>query len=259
MLLLEDWGSGMEIDRRRLLVGTACAALIGAVEGRGVSLIRVDYDVSGKNGWHPLTRSLLERAQRIGRGRCAPDRAMVERTIRQFADASGWTKPLVIKWMDTPSDAHNHLRRSGLDALLEMGSASFWRRVQPPAPRDVETFDRAFEVLMLANELLGVEGHDWTLMAPKLLAKSRASSANLSDEEVFRIRAVCSQIGWLETSIAEVAAQAVANVELLLSVGVSESFLAIDHQLRIFESYEHGLLATWETTDALICVPSIQI
>jgi hypothetical protein len=161
--------------------------------------------------------------------------------------------------MDTPGDAFDHLSGFGLDRLLELGSASFWRRVQPPAPGDVEAFDRAVEILMLANELLAVGERDRALMAPKLLAKSRAMSASLSDREVFRVRAVCSQIGWLETSMADVAAQTVAHVELLLSSGVPEGSMAIDHQLKIFECYEYGLLATWEMSDALMCVPRFLI
>ena len=244
----------MDIDRRRILVGAVCTALTGAVGGRGVSPSLVEPDVSGTEGWHPLTRSLLERARRIGQGRYAPDRAMVERTIRQFADASGWTKPLVIKWTATPTDAFDHLSRFDLDALLDMGTASFWRRDLPPVSPDEETFERVFEVRMIANELLGVDEHDRTLMAPKLRAKSRAMAANLSDEEVFRVRAVSSQIGWLETSIADTAAQAVSNVEALLGMGESECSVAIDNQLKVFRSYEHGLMATWETPDVLICV-----
>jgi hypothetical protein len=249
----------VKVDRRQLLVGAACSALAGAVRGRGVSPSLVEPDVSGTEGWHPLTRSLLERARRTGQGRSAPDRAKVERTIRQLADASGWTKPLVIKWMDTPADAFDHLSRFGLDALLDMGTASFWRRAQPSASPDEERFERAFEARMTANELLGVEEHYRILMAPKLLAKSKAMSANSSDEEVFRVRAVSSQIGWLETSLAEAAAQGISNVEALLGIGESEHSVAIDNQMKVFESYEHGLTATWETPDALICVPRIQI
>ena len=107
---------------------------------------------------------------------------------------------------------------------------------------------------MLANEILGVDEHDRILTAPKLLAKSRAMSANSSDVEVFRVRAISAQIGWLENSMADAVAQAVSNVELLLSTGVPEGSMPMDHQLRIFESYERGLMATWETLDALICV-----
>ena len=112
---------------------------------------------------------------------------------------------------------------------------------------------------MVASSLLRVDDHDRMLMAPKLLAKSQARSANLSDDDVFRVRAVSAQIGWLETSMVDAAAQAVANVELLLSTGASEGSVAIDNQLEVFEAYEHGLMATWETPDALICVPRIQI
>ena len=58
--------------------------------------------------------------------------------------------------------------------------------------------------------------------------------------------------------MADVAAEAVSNIQLLLSAGTSESSVAIDHQLKVFE-YEHGLRATWDTTDALICVPRLAI
>jgi hypothetical protein len=51
-----------------------------------------------------------------------------------------------------------------------------------------------------------------------------------------------------------IADRAVSDIELLLSAGASESSVEIDNQLRIFVSYERGFLATWETTDALICV-----
>jgi hypothetical protein len=161
--------------------------------------------------------------------------------------------------MDTPTDAFDHLSRFGLDALLDMGTASFWRRVQPPLPRDEETFNRTFEARMMANELLGVDERDRTLLAPKLLAKSVATSANLPNGEVFRVRAVSAQIGWLETSLAETAAQAISNVEALLGMGESERSMAIDSQLMAFEMHEHGLMATWETPDALICVPRLRV
>jgi hypothetical protein len=110
--------------------------------------------------------------------------------------------------MDTPADAFHHLSRLGLDALLDMGTARFWPRAQPPISRDVGQFDSAFEVPMMANELLGVEEQDQMLMAPKLRAKFGAVSASSSGEEVFRVRAISSLIGWIETSMADVAAQA---------------------------------------------------
>ncbi len=250
----------MEINRRRLL-DNATAAVATAMVGRGVNVFGIGSALAGPDTstscrWHPLTRSLLERARRIDRGCGAPDRYQVEQTIRQFADASGYVKPPVIKWMNTPTDAFDHLCQFGLNALLEMGTARFWRRARPPISDDDETFDRAFEARMTANELLGVDEHGRLLMAPKLRAKSHAVSA---DGEIFRVRAVSAQIGWLETSMADVAAEAVSNVELLLSTGAPERSVAIDHQLKIFESYERGLLATWETPDALICVQRIKV
>ena len=243
----------MVIDRRQAMIGSAGVAPAG-VFGAVVASPDTSPRIPGTDEWHPLTRSLLERACKIGRCDNARDRAMVERTVRQFADSSGYVGRPVIKWMDTPSDAFDRLSRFGLDALLEMGTARFWRRFQPPVSHDAETFDRALEVRMLANELLGVDDQDRLLMAPKLRAKSLAMSAVTSDGEVFRVRAVSSQIGWLETSMADAAAESVSNVELLLSTEASEGSVAIDHQLRVFESHERGLLATWETPAELICV-----
>lgn len=245
----------MDINRRQVLIGVAGAALAGSLGGALAGPSPLPPDIPDADRWHPLTHSLLERARGTNLRRMAPDRAVVERTIRQIADASGYAEPLVIKWMESPTDAFDHLSRLGLDALLDMGSARFWRRFQPPTSSDVETFDRAFDVRMVANELLGVDEHDRLLMAPKLGAKAQAISASASDEEVFRVRAVSSQIGWLETSLADAAAQAVSKVELLQGAGGSERSVAIDHQLKVFESHEQGLLATWETADAPICVP----
>jgi hypothetical protein len=102
-------------------------------------------------------------------------------------------------------------------------------------------------------ELVRSEEHDSALMAPKLISKARAMAENASAEAVFKVRAVAAQIGWLETCIPVVAAQAVTDIELHLSAGSSEE--AIHHQLNVFEAYELGLLAMWEMPDAVICVP----
>ena len=107
---------------------------------------------------------------------------------------------------------------------------------------------------MEADRLIGVREAERMLMAPKLLAKTRAQSSNLSESEVFRVRALSAQIGWLETSMVAEAARAISSVKLLLSTG-SESLVAIDLQLRVFAANEHGLLATWETPDSHICMP----
>jgi hypothetical protein len=249
----------MNIDRRRILIGASALVAEGIIGLGATAPVRASS--TGDTiacRFHPLTRSLLDRAHRIGRDGDAPDKAKVEQTIRRFAKASGYQEPLVMKWMDTPTDAHDHLSRFGLDALLlDMETKSFWQRAQHPASPDEETFDRAFEAWMMANELLRIDEQDRTLTAPKLLAKSQAISTNAADEEVFRVRAVSSQIGWLETSMADAAAEAIANVELLLGVEASEGSVSIGHQLKVFEAHENGLLATWETPDALICVPEI--
>jgi len=244
----------VNIDRRQILIGSAGVALAGVFGVVPTDTAIRPPGILDCAQWHPLTRSLLERARTIGRCRTALDRAMVEQTIWQFADSSGCVGQPVIKWMDTPSDAFDYLSRFGLDALLDMGTARLWRRFRPQVPSDVKAFEHAFEVRMLASELLGVGEQDRALMAPKLRAKSALMSASTSDDEVFRVRAVWSQIGWLETSMADAAAEAVSNVELLLGAGMSEASVAIDHQLMVFEAYERGLLATWETPAELICV-----
>jgi hypothetical protein len=49
------------------------------------------------------------------------------------------------------------------------------------------------------------------------------------------------------------AVDALCNVESLLASGFSERSMPIYHQLLVFEAYEQGLLATWETSDAMVC------
>jgi hypothetical protein len=103
------------------------------------------------------------------------------------------------------------------------------------------------------SDIIRASEYDGVLMAPKLLSKARVMAENASAEAVFKVRAVAAQIGWLETCMPVVAAQAVTDVELFLSSGASEK--SIHHQLRVFEAYELGLLATWETRDAVLCIP----
>ena len=70
-------------------------------------------------------------------------------------------------------------------------------------------------------------------MAPKLLSKARVMAENASADAVFKVRAVVLDIGWLEICIPVVAAQAVADIELLLSFGVPEE--SIQRELRVLE------------------------
>ena len=92
-------------------------------------------------------------------------------------------------------------------------------------------------------------------MVPKLFVKRQAMVGNASVEAVFEIRAVAAQVGWLETCLPVAAAQAIVNVERFLSSGFTERDEPVQQQLRVFEAYELGLLATWETPTAIICVP----
>jgi hypothetical protein len=89
-------------------------------------------------------------------------------------------------------------------------------------------------------------------MAPKLVAKQNPSANPVA---AFEVRVFAAQIGWLETSIPDATVEALCRVEVLLSQGLSEAFEPVHHQLRIIEAFQHGLLATWETPDEMVCVP----
>ncbi len=244
----------MEIDRRGLLRATAGLALTG-LPGPSEANTRTDVDAfPAAQSWHPLTRSLLDRARRASLADRRADTSLVERVIRNTARARGCANPPVIKWLADPSGAFDHLSQYGLDALLRMGTASLWHCAGPSVSSDDRSLDLSFILGGLVAGIVGVEAHDRALMAPKLLAKSAAMVGNASVEAVFEVRAVAAQIGWLETSMPVAAARAVADVELLLSSGFSEHDEPIHHQLRAFEAYELGLLATWETPTDIICV-----
>ena len=241
----------MDIDRRRFLSTTACLALTG-VAG---PLVADADEIPVAPPWHPLTRSLLDRARHANSADGPADTARIERIVRDTAVSQGCANPPVIKWLADSSDAFDHLSRYELDALLQMDTASLWRRARPPSPFDEDSLDRSLVLGGLVADIVGVEHHDRALMVPKLLAKSKVTAENASVEASFEVRAVAAQIGWLETCVPVAAAEAVANVELLLSSGLSELDELIHHQLRMFEAYELGLLATWETPAAIICVP----
>jgi hypothetical protein len=228
----------MDIDRRRLLSAAAGLALTGL------------FGPADARGWHPLTRSLLDRAHRAGSAPGPADTARIERVILDLADASGRADRPVIKWLPDPFAAHDLLSSHGLDELLRMGTAGMWRRRASPGPFDDRSLDSSFILRGVIADIVGVEGHDRALMAPKLHAKSRAIAENASAELVFQVRAIAAQIGWLETCLPVAAAQAVADIELFLSAGFAESDKQNYHQLKVFEAYELGLLATWETPDA---------
>jgi hypothetical protein len=69
------------------------------------------------------------------------------------------------------------------------------------------------------------------------------------------VRAACFEIGWLETSLPAVATESVCAIEALLVSGARPDSDAVQDRVRVFEAYELGLLATWETPAELVCVP----
>jgi hypothetical protein len=235
----------MDIDRRKLLAGSARLALtelVRPVSARGVSLDTAE--LSGAFQWHPFIRLLLDRARRA---HGPADKTGIERIIREVDTVKTNTNPLVIKWLADPSCAFEYLSGLGLDRLLEMDGTSLWSRAGRQRPTDDRTLKswRRVPHEVLAD-IFNVEEHDRALMAPKLIAKSPATTGNASAEAVFKVRAIAAQIGWLETCMPIAAAQAVANIELFLAAGVSEHNELVSHQLRVFETNELGLLATWE-------------
>lgn len=146
------------------------------------------------------------------------------------------------------------LSRHGLDALLRMGMTSG----ASPAVFDEDVLERSFDLRCLAAEILRVDDWDRALMAPKLSAKSRAMAMDACSDARFMARVIAAQIGWLETSLLAAAVEALCNVEMLLCSGFSERSEPIYHQLMVFEAWEHGLLATWETSAELVCAPRVE-
>jgi hypothetical protein len=242
----------MEIGRRDLLVGVGKLSLariglpLSADPGPEEGPTRTDQ------GWHPLTRSLLDRAGRAGQ---RTDRFLVERAIHEITEARPEHRPLVIKWLETPTRAFEHLSRYGLDKLVRMRATSFWCGPLPAPVMGQDNPERSFDLYHHAANALKVEEHDLALTAPKVVAKRRATEAQYPRQAIVKIRSVAAQIGWLETSLPAAAAEALCAIEDLLSAGHAEGSESIHHQLRVFEAYESGLLATWETPEELVCVP----
>lgn len=135
-----------------------------------------------------------------------------------------------------------------------MPTARLWS--SPPAlpVPDNDAAERSFELYWRATEVLGVEEHGRALLAPKLASKARAIASQFDAALISEAWAVAAEIGWIETSLPTVAARAIRTVEDLLSAGHAEGSMAIGHQLRVFEAFEHGLLATWETPEELVCL-----
>ena len=197
---------------------------------------------------HPLTQSLLDRASRAGQ---QLNRSRVEHLIHEVAAEHG--RP-VIKWMDTPGRAFEHLGRYSLDELAQMPTAQFWPFAPPVSAASEDAGERSVELYLHAVRALRVEEHGRALLAPKLAHKTQAIASQSRPEAVFEARSVAAEIGWIETSLPGAAAGAILAIEDLLSAGYAEDSIEIYHQLVVFEAFEHGLLATWETPEELVCL-----
>jgi hypothetical protein len=239
----------MDIGRRELLAG---AARLGLSTMFGS--LRPDYARAENSVWqglplHPLTRSLLDRAVRAGR---QFDRPRVERVVLKLAGERG--RP-IIKWMDSPECVFEHLRRYPLNDLVQMPIAHFWAASPSGLVQDYAQLERSLDFYVLANRLLGVEEQCGELLGARLDFRARLIGATPDPAAAFDARVLAAEIGWIETSLPAVAARAIRAVEDLLLAGHAESSESIYHQLMVFDAFEHGLLATWETPEELVCLP----
>ena len=80
----------MDIDRRRLLTAATCALLTSVAHPQPLGL----DTPAGR--WHPLTRSLLDRARCVGTRRETTDASAIEQVIGRLAESTGRDRPLVI-------------------------------------------------------------------------------------------------------------------------------------------------------------------
>ena len=236
----------MKIGRRELLAGAAGLGLATVVGPVGAIPSGAEDAAPLGRRWRPLTRSLLNRAarQRL-------DRPRVERIVHEVAGERG--RP-VIKWMDTPGRAFEHLRQYPLDELAQMPTAQFWPFAPIILAEDGDAEECSTKLYLHATQVLRVEEHGRTLLAPKLSYKAQVIASQSFPDQVHEARSAAAEIGWIETSLPGAAAGAIRAVEDLLSAGHAESSMEICHQLMVFGAFEHGLLATWETPGALVCV-----
>jgi len=179
--------------------------------------------------------------------------ALIERLIHQEVLTQGYANPPAIKWLADPFDVFEYLGCLGLDELLQIDPAHLWRRARQQMLVDDDRINSAAALGSRIAGLVRPAEHDSALTAPKLLSKARVMAENASVEAIFKVRAVAAQIGWLETCLPVAVAQAVTDIELLLSSGAPKE--SIHHQLEVFEAYELGLIATWETPGVVLCVP----
>jgi hypothetical protein len=240
--------AAMDVGRRELLVGTATLGLSAIVDSPVVISAETEDLAPSGRPWHPLTQSLLDRANRAGQ---QVDRSSVEGIIRDLAGERG--RP-VIKWTDTPGRAFEYLLRYPLDGLAQMPTAQFWPYPSFVSVANEDAEERSIGLYLHATRVLRVEEHGRALLAPKLSYKAQAIASQLFPDQVHEARAIAAEIGWIETSLPGAAAGAIRAVEDLLSAEYAAGSMEICHQLMVVEAFECGLLATWETPEELVCL-----
>jgi hypothetical protein len=246
----------MILDRRRLILNATAAMVALPIFSRSFTSAAAALDQipdAPTTRWHPMVEAILDRARNVS-GRRISERGLIEDTIKRRAEAAAY-KIAPVKWLETSADAHAYLSHQGLEVLLEADVARFWKFDNSKVlQRGFDYPESAYDAQSEAEEFFRVEERENEVSAPKQRAKAHAIASNISAQNVFYTRAVSSQIGWLETVIARAAAYSIYQIELLLSLGVSEDAAEIRRLLNVFEAYEHGLLATWETAQEFVCV-----
>ena len=184
----------MELDRRQAILSVAMALVARPARAKPE---RIESEL---HECHQLTRSLIERARLACTATNRVDLDAIDRLIRQTADRAAIDSPPVIKWLTSPTDAFDHLRKLN-SSELGTNLAALWRVRRSCLPCNEEAFERSFGVRQLASDILRPDEYDRILMAPKLSAISETRRAGASPTELRRVRAACFEIGWLETSL----------------------------------------------------------
>lgn len=187
------------IDRRDFLKIGAGSAVMTLVGSSGIAALAKDGQARPELGWHPLTWSLIRRAEDASSAPKNVDTSQVERVIAETWEAQGCARPPVLKWLPDPFSAFAQLKDYGLNELLEMAPTTLWSRAALSQRADDRSLKNTrcvrFECVW---DIVDVEEHDRALMSPKLLAKSQAMAGGISAEDVFKVRAIAAQIGWLD-------------------------------------------------------------
>jgi hypothetical protein len=156
-----------------------------------------------------------------------------------------------------PAEAFDYLSRYGHRALVEMPTTTFWHGLRSELTNDEQACERTFDLRRLASEILRVDEHDRVLMAPKITAKGAAGLGG-------RRPTLPSKLGVSPPRSAgsrlpcQPAVKALCEIEVLLASGRADGSKQIHHQLKVFQAWEHGLLATWEAPAELICVRRVE-